>query len=80
MLRGPSQPIVYLVDALEARRMLWLFCMACGHSHRTHPHTLARRGGGLQTLEQAAGKCRCRRCGSRDAMVFPSLMNFDGRG
>jgi hypothetical protein len=76
----PIGTILYLVDAVEARRMLWVFCLGCGHADRLHPYKLARKGGGLQTLADVARKCRCSRCGSRDALVVPSRMHFEGRG
>jgi hypothetical protein len=76
---GPDE-IKFLVDAVEARRMLWVFCIGCGHAERLHPWHLSKRGGGLQTLEDVAKKCRCKKCGRQDALVIPSRMIFEGRG
>jgi len=79
-MRKPAGQITYLVDAIETQRMLWVFCLICGHSQRVHPWALSRRGGGLQTLDEVAKKCRCRNCGKQDALVIPSRMSFEGRG
>jgi len=76
--RSPSE-IKYLVDALEAQQRLWLFCRGCGHAQRMHPYHLSNHGGGLQTLEEVAKKCRCRKCGQRDAVVLPSHDSFESR-
>jgi Zn ribbon nucleic-acid-binding protein len=76
--RGPSD-IKYLVEALEAQQRLWVFCVGCGHAQRVHPYHLSGRGGGLQTLEDVAKKCKCRKCGRRDAMVIPSRDSFEVR-
>jgi len=76
---GPGT-IIYLVDAIESRRMLWVFCIGCGHAQRVHPWHLSKKGGGLQTLADAAKKCRCKKCGRRDAFITPSREHFDGRG
>jgi hypothetical protein len=60
--------------------MLWVFCVGCGHAQRVHPWQLSKKGGGLQTLEEVAKKCRCQKCGLRDALVTPSRSTFEGRG
>jgi len=79
-MRKPVRQIVYLVDAIETRRMLWVFCLICGHAQLVHPFALSRRGGGLQTLNDVAKKCRCKNCGKQDALVVPSRTTFEGRG
>lgn len=76
--RGPSE-IKYLVDALEAQQRLWMFRIECGHAQRAHPYYLFGRGGGVQTLEDVAKKCKCQKCGRRDAVVIPSRGSFELR-
>jgi Zn ribbon nucleic-acid-binding protein len=78
--RAHTGPIKFLVDAIEARRMLWVFCIGCGHAQRLHPWRLSKKGGGLQTLDDVAKKCRCKKCGRQDTLVMPSRDYFEGRG
>lgn len=70
-----------LIDFIEAQRLVWVFCLRCGHSTREHPYKLAQGGrdGGLAKLDDAAKRCRCRRCNSKAAMLIPSLEYYEGR-
>jgi hypothetical protein len=79
-MRARAGEIKFLVDAMEARRLLWIFCLRCGHSTREHPYKIARgKIGGLAKLEEAAKHCKCRRCSSRAAMIVPSLESYESR-
>ena len=71
MARFYRGPIVSLRDAVTARRMLWLFCLACGHAHRTDPREVAFRLGAV-TFGEMSPRLRCLRCGQKGrASILP---------
>ena len=69
---APLTVIKYLGDAQASQRMLWVFCVSCGHATQCHPWVLIQKGSLTQTLEEAEKRCRCRRCGAKDAKLMLS--------
>jgi hypothetical protein len=67
-----------LTDACRAQRMLWAFCLNCGHGERFDPRNLMALVGdaSLRKLQQ---KLKCRRCTHRRAHVIPSDRPWPGR-
>lgn len=72
MARIFSGPITTVREALQAERMLWAFCLLCGHATHMSPWAMAQRAGRDMTLREIAKLCRCTRCNARDGVVFPS--------
>jgi hypothetical protein len=72
-------PVQTLRDALDARIMLWVFCLNCGHRIRQHPWVWSQKLGPVP-LQEAAQKSRCRACGKADCVLLPSReVDYGGR-
>ncbi len=77
-MRDWHGPISDLHDAVMAQRMLFAFCLACGHASRFDPRSMAHRFGKMR-LDVLARRFRCSRCKSRAAHIVPALLTFNGR-
>jgi hypothetical protein len=71
-------PIESLSDACRAQRMLWAFCLNCGHGERFDPRNLMALKGEL-SLKRLQEKLKCRRCTHRRAHIVPSDIPWIGR-
>jgi hypothetical protein len=71
-------PIESLSDACRAQRMLWAFCLYCGHGQRFDPRNLMALNGEV-TLVELQRKLKCRRCKYRRAHIVPHDEPWIGR-
>jgi hypothetical protein len=71
-------PIESLSDACRAHRLLWAFCLNCGHGERFDPRNLMALAGEL-SLRTLQARLRCRRCNHRRAHVVPNDQPWIGR-
>lgn len=64
-------PITNLRQAVASERLIWAFCLFCGHAHRFDPRDLAWKydAAELRAIER---KFRCGRCKNRYAILVPS--------
>ncbi|MPY70901.1 MAG: hypothetical protein GEU92_12520 [Alphaproteobacteria bacterium] len=67
-----------LSDACRARRLLWAFCLACGHAHRVDPRKVMLLAGEL-TLRDLQKRLKCERCRQKRGHVLPHDEEWDGR-
>jgi hypothetical protein len=67
-----------LSDACRARRLLWAFCLACGHGHRLDPRKIMLMTGEL-TMRDLQKRLRCQRCRQRRGHVVPNDEEWPGR-
>ncbi len=67
-----------LSDACRAQRLLWVFCLNCGHGERFDPRNLLALSG-EQSLKTLQAKFKCRRCTHRRAHIVPNDRPWPGR-
>jgi hypothetical protein len=68
-----------LNDALRERVMLWIFCRYCGHATRMDPRPVAHRTASI-LFETVATIFVCQRCGTKNAVILPSMHKVPPRG
>lgn len=78
MVREWSGPIETLADACRARRLLWVFCLRCGHAKKIDPRKVILLVGEL-TVRDLQKRLRCERCKQKHAHVVPSDEEWAGR-
>ena len=71
-------PIESLADACRAQRLLWAFCLNCGHGQRFDPRNLMALMGEV-SLKRLQQKLKCRRCRQRRAYIVPNDERWIGR-
>jgi hypothetical protein len=80
MVRTQIGPVKSLLDAVRAEKLLWFFCLWCGHSGRFDPRELARTTGRNMTFPELKPRLKCKRCGQRgEAEVFVAKHGWPGR-
>ena len=67
-----------LSDSCRAQRMLWAFCLNCGHGERFDPRNLMALVGDA-SLAQLQSRLKCRRCTHRRARLVPNDRPWLGR-
>jgi hypothetical protein len=77
MVREHFGPVKSILDAVRVEKLLWFFCLWCGHSGRFDPRELAHVTGRNMTFVELKPRLRCKRCGQRGkAEVFASEHAF----
>ncbi len=77
---GHSQAMT-LRDASRARKLIWIFCLGCGHAARMDPYQLAMLLGHDIAIGAPVQRFRCQRCGRRQAatVLDPAPPQHDDR-
>jgi hypothetical protein len=68
---------VTLRQAVIAGRLVWILCLACGHTAQIDPRELVRLQRGDRTFEELKRRTVCRRCGAKGRGAFV-LNDHDG--
>ena len=80
MVRHHIGSVTNIRGAVQAERLLWFFCRACGHAARFDPRELARNIGRDMKFDELARRLRCRRCTRKGrAVVIVSDQQWLGR-
>lgn len=73
-------PIGTLRDAARARRMLWAFCLWCGHAGHLDPWKTALAAKRDMSFDELARRLTCNRCKARGkSLVVASLHQMPQR-
>jgi hypothetical protein len=80
MVRQHIGPVTNVRAAVNAERLLWLFCRWCGHASRFDPRELARMIGRDIHFEELGRRLKCVRCNRKGrATVILSDQRWVGR-
>lgn len=69
--RANIEPIERLSDAVRALRMIWFFCLNCGHGARLDPRNLMALAGDARLCDLRE-RLKCQRCGHMRGHVVPN--------
>jgi hypothetical protein len=78
MVRYWIGAIETLADACRAQRLLWAFCLNCGHGERFDPRNLIALIG-EQNFKDLQHRFKCQRCSQLRSHIVPSDQPWPGR-
>jgi hypothetical protein len=80
MVRQHTGPVQSILDAVRAEKLLWFFCLNCGHAGRFDPRELVHFTKGNMTFPQLKPHLKCTRCKQLgEAEVFVSKYGWPQR-